>query len=172
MDATKDQPNDMHDEAATESNEPIDRIAALELEIAELKASRLRALADLQNTARRGVENESRALSQGVMGAARSILPVVDHVELALQQSGMTREQAMHGLSMLRDELTKALEKVGIEAIQPAVGDAFHPGVHEAVMRQAAEGVAANHISMVLQSGYRLADSVLRPAKVAVQPEE
>ena len=38
-----------------------DVIAKLEREITELKDSRLRAVADLQNTARRGVENEARA---------------------------------------------------------------------------------------------------------------
>ena len=38
-----------------------DLIAKLEREITELKDSRLRAVADLQNTARRGVENEARA---------------------------------------------------------------------------------------------------------------
>ncbi|MEY4842121.1 MAG: GrpE, partial [Planctomycetota bacterium] len=43
---------------------------------------------------------------------------------------------------------------------------------HEAVMKQPVQGVAPGAISMAFQSGYRLGDSVLRPAKVAVQPTE
>ena len=167
MDATKDNPETAETPATPES-----RIAALEKEVADLKDARLRALADLQNTARRGIENEGRARTQGVAGAAREILPVLDHVDLALQQKGMTLEQAVQGLSMLHAELAKSLEKVGVERIEPKVGDAFDPGVHEAVMKQPVDGVAPGAISMAFQSGYRLGDSVLRPAKVAVQPTE
>ena len=171
MDATKDNP-EAAEAPATEPATPESRIAALEKEVAELKDARLRALADLQNTARRGIENEGRARSQGVAGAAKAILPALDHVDLALQQSGMTLEQAMQGLNMLRDELVKGLEKVGVERIDPKVGEEFQPGIHEAVMRQAVEGVPPNGVSMVLQSGWRLGESILRPAKVAVQPSE
>jgi molecular chaperone GrpE len=170
MDATKDNPETA--ETPAETPTPESRIAALEKEVADLKDARLRALADLQNTARRGIENEGRARTQGVAGAAREILPVLDHVDLALQQKGMTLEQAMQGLHMLRDELGKGLEKVGVERIDPKVGEEFQPGIHEAVMRQAVEGVNRDCVSMVLQSGWRLGDSILRPAKVAVQPSE
>lgn len=169
MDATKETPQTP---AETAPAVELDRVAALEKEVTELKEARLRAVADLQNTARRGVENEARARTQGVMGAARAIFPVLDHVDLALQQKGLSAEQATQALAMLREELARSLEKVGVERIDPKVGDTFDPGVHEAVMKQAVEGVAPGCVSMAFQSGYRLGDSVLRPAKVAVQPSE
>jgi len=171
MDATKDNP-ETAEAPATEPATPESRIAALEKEVADLKEARLRVLADLQNTARRGIENEGRARTQGVAGAAKAILPALDHVDLALQQNGMTLEQAMQGLNMLRAELAKGLDTVGVERIDPKVGEEFQPGIHEAVMRQAVDGVPANGVSMVLQSGWRLGESILRPAKVAVQPSE
>jgi molecular chaperone GrpE len=171
MDATQDNPK-ATEQASTPTETPEQRLAALEREIADLKEARLRALADLQNTARRGVENEGRARSQGVMGAARAIFPVLDHVDLALQQKGLTAEQAAQALAMLREELARSLEKVGVERIDPKVGEAFDPGVHEAVMKQTVEGVEPGCVSMAFQSGYRLGESVLRPAKVAVQPTE
>jgi molecular chaperone GrpE len=169
MDATKEEPQTP---AETSPATPEQRIAALEKEVADLKEARLRAVADLQNTARRGVENEARARSQGVMGAARAIFPVLDHVDLSMQQKGLNAEQAGQALGMLREELARSLEKVGVDRIDPKVGDAFDPGVHEAVMKQAVDGVAPGCVSMAFQSGYRLGDSVLRPAKVAVQPTE
>ena len=147
-----------------------DVIAKLEREITELKDSRLRAVADLQNTARRGVENEARARTQGIMGVARGVVPVLDQFELALAQKGLTAEQAAQGLKLLQSELWKSLARVGVEMIEPNLGDTFEPGKHEAVLQQAVEGIAAGAVSMKLQNGYRIGDTVLRPAKVAIQP--
>jgi molecular chaperone GrpE len=147
-----------------------DVIAKLEREITELKDSRLRAVADLQNTARRGVENEARARTQGIMGVARGVVPVLDQFELALAQKGLTAEQAAEGLKLLQSELWKSLARVGVEMIEPNLGDTFEPGKHEAVLQQAVEGVTAGAVSMKLQNGYRIGDTVLRPAKVAIQP--
>ena len=147
-----------------------DVIATLERESTELKDSRLRAVADLQNTARRGVENEARARTQGIMGVARGVVPVLDQFELALAQKGLTAEQAAEGLKLLQSELWKSLARVGVEMIEPNLGDTFEPGKHEAVLQQAVEGIAAGAVSMKLQNGYRIGDTVLRPAKVAIQP--
>ena len=145
-------------------------INKLEREITELKDSRLRAVADLQNTARRGVENEARARTQGMMGVARGVIPVLDQFELALAQKGLTAEQAAQGLQLLQSELWKSLARVGVEQIEPNIGDAFEPGKHEAVMQKSVDGVQAGAISMKMQNGYRIGETVLRPAKVAVQP--
>ena len=147
-----------------------DVIAKLEREITELKDSRLRAVADLQNTARRGVENEARARTQGIMGVARGVVPVLDQFELALAQKSLTAEQATQGLQLLQSELWKSLARVGVEMIEPNIGDAFEPGKHEAVMQHPVDGVEAGAISMKMQNGYRIGETVLRPAKVAIQP--
>jgi hypothetical protein len=44
--------------------------------------------------------------------------------------------------------------------------------VHEAIAEEAVAGVAAGHVSRIVQAGYRLGDKVLRFAKVAVQPAQ
>ncbi|MCE9618285.1 MAG: nucleotide exchange factor GrpE [Planctomycetes bacterium] len=161
---------DADDEMPEAAGTPEETIVQLEQEIVELKESRLRALADLQNTARRGVENETRARIQGIMGAARGVIPVLDQFELALQQKDLTAKQAAEGLRLLQSELWKSLERVGVAKIEPSIGDAFEPDKHEAVLQQPAEGVEAGAISMRLQDGYRIGETVLRPAKVAIQP--
>ena len=165
---TRDPDMDANEQEAALTVEDV--IAKLEREITELKDSRLRAVADLQNTARRGVENEARARTQGIMGVARGVVPVLDQFELALAQKGLTAEQAAEGLKLLQSELWKSLARVGVEMIEPNLGDAFEPGKHEAVLQQAVEGIAAGAVSMKLQNGYRIGDTVLRPAKVAIQP--
>ena len=105
-----------------------------------------------------------------MMGVARGVIPVLDQFELALAQKGLTAEQAAQGLQLLQSELWKSLERVGVEQIEPNIGDAFEPGKHEAVMQKSVDGVQAGAISMKMQNGYRIGDTVLRPAKVAVQP--
>ena len=77
---------------------------------------------------------------------------------------------AVDGLRMVRGELLRALEKAGVDLLQPKPGDAFDPHQHEAIMQAPAAGVATGHVSNTLQCGYRLGETVLRPAKVAVAP--
>ncbi|MSR33274.1 MAG: nucleotide exchange factor GrpE [Phycisphaerales bacterium] len=162
--------SEANDELSEVAHTVEDFIAKLEREITELKDSRLRAVADLQNTARRGVENEARARTQGIMGVAHGVIPVLDQFKLALAQTGLTAEQAAEGLKLLQSELWKSLVRVGVEMIEPNIGDAFEPGKHEAVMQKTCDSVDAGAISMRIQNGYRIGDTVLRPAKVAIQP--
>jgi molecular chaperone GrpE len=78
-------------------------------------------------------------------------------------------------MRLIRSELLKGLAANGVEAVEPAVGDAFDPNLHEAVLRQPPESgaeVEPGSISMVLQAGYRLGDMVIRPAKVGLAPGE
>jgi molecular chaperone GrpE len=139
----------------------------------EAIAAKLRAQADFANFQRRSIENEARARTGGLIQLTRSLMPVLDHFDLALAQdhSKLTVEQLAKSIEMTRAELQKALEQNGISRIDPAPGDAFDPMQHDAVMRQPVDGIAAGAISMRLQTGWRLGESVLRPAKVAVAPD-
>lgn len=149
-------------------------VEQLEAERDAAVAARQRALADFQNYQRRAIDNERRAGEQGATRIVRSILPVLDHFDLALNQKleGLTVEQLMGGVKIVRDELTKALQLNGVDRIEPSPGDEFDPNQHEAMMRQAAENIQPNHVVMVMQPGYRIGDHILRPAKVAIAPSE
>ena len=47
-------------------------------------------------------------------------------------------------------------------------GDEFNPEIHEAVMFAENENFKENQIQAVLQQGYKLGDTVVRPAMVSV----
>lgn len=149
------------------------RIDRLALERDEAVAARQRALADFANFQRRAVENEARARTAGLVGLARALMPVLDQFDLALAQdvSRLSVEQMAKSFEIMRAELQKVLEQNGIVRIDPAPGSAFDPNQHDAVMRQAAAGVGPGAVSMRFQTGWRLGESVLRPAKVAVAPD-
>jgi molecular chaperone GrpE len=148
----------------------VERLAA---ERDEAIAARMRAQADFANFQRRSVENEARARMGGLVQLTRALMPVLDHFDLALAQdhSRLTVEQLAKSIEMTRAELQKALEQNGIARIEPLPGTEFDPLQHDAVMRQPAEGIAPGCVSMRFQTGWRLGESVLRPAKVAVAPE-
>lgn len=158
-------------ESGAELAQMIDRLAA---ERDEAVAARQRALADFANFQRRSSENEARARTGGLVSLARALMPVLDHFDLALAQdlSKVSVEQMAKSIEMTRAELQKVLEQNGIARIDPAPGTEFDPMQHDAVMRQPAEGVAPGAVTLRFQTGWRLGESVLRPAKVAVAPGE
>lgn len=155
-----------------ETPDPQEQIAQLQERIEELNNRYLRVLADYQNSQRRATTNEQEARRQGVQDVARSILTVLDHFDLALNQdpSKTTPEQLVSGVRVIRQELFRALQSHGLGAINPDPGDEFQPARHEAITHQQAPGVKPGHIAATLQTGYTLGDRVIRPAKVAVAP--
>lgn len=146
--------------------------SVLEARVAEFESKYLRALADFQNFQRRAGENEVRARQQGAAAIARSLVPALEHFDIAAGHdlAALGTDKLVAAVSMLQEELLKGLAAHGVERVSPAVGDEFNPHFHEAVMQQPVEGVASGHISMCLQAGYRLNEQSIRSAKVAVAP--
>ena len=168
MDTTEPKPD-------ASSGEPIEpSIDSLQDELARKHDAYLRALAEVQNIQRRSIENEARARHSGIVQVANSLVPVLENMDLALAQdlSAMEPAKLAAAVTMLRAELLKAIERHGIVRMDPARGDAFDPHCHQAVMQQAADGVAPGCVVQCFQSGYRLGDHILRSAKVVVSPSE
>lgn len=167
-------------QGAPESPEPagaqVEELRAeLEKAIAErdeAKSLYLRALADFQNYQRRSIENEREAKRQGMTSLLLSVVPVIDHFDLALSYNPetMTGEQVVAGVRAIRDELLRILGQHGVSPINPEPNDELDPNRHHAVLQQAVEGVEPGRISKTLQVGYMLGDRVIRPANVAVAP--
>ena len=157
----------------TQTDDLAQAVEKLTAERDEAIAAKLRAQADFANFQRRSIENEARARTGGLVQLTRALMPVLDHFDLALAQdhSKLTVEQLAKSIEMTRAELQKALEQNGIARIDPTPGTPFDPLQHDAVMRQPAQGIAPGCVSMRFQTGWKLGESVLRPAKVAVAPE-
>lgn len=163
------------DVAATSTGDgaAAEALAKLRGELDAAVAARQRALADFANFQRRSLENEARSRREGMVYVARQLVPVLDSFELALGHNleQMSVEQLADGVRLVHQTLLKVLAECGMRVIEPEVGEAFDPVMHEAMLHQQAEGVRPNHIVQVFQPGYMLGETVLRPAKVAVAPE-
>jgi molecular chaperone GrpE len=145
-------------------------VRALEAERDDAIAARQRALADYVNFQKRSAANERRALSRGTVEVVRSLMQVIDHFDLAVNQDvqSMTVEQLIGGVQIVRNELAQVLERHDVTTIAPEPGAEFDPMWHEAIMRQPSEDVPPDAVVMTIQPGYRLGEMIVRPAKVII----
>ncbi|MBI2845486.1 MAG: nucleotide exchange factor GrpE, partial [Chloroflexi bacterium] len=95
------------------------------------------------------------------------ILPILDDFDRAAATLPYElREMTwLDGVFLIQRKLQLALEQEGLVPFGE-VGDKFDPNLHEAVSHDEGTGHKDEHISAILQKGYRLGDRVLRPAMV------
>ena len=170
QDHTKDTELDVESVEVEEAS--VDPVDALRQELDEAVAAKQRAMADFSNFQRRSAENETRARSQGIAEVVRTLVPVLDQFDMALGQAAnaTNMESLIEGISLVKDGFMQALDRNGVQPINPSIDDEFDPMRHEAMMNQPAEGVSPGHVSMVVQPGWEMGSIVLRPAKVAIAP--
>jgi molecular chaperone GrpE len=99
---------------------------------------------------------------------------VLDQFDLALDHESQeaTADSLIKGIQIVKNELLKVLDKAGIVPIEPKIGDSFDPNLHEAMLKQPTDDVAPGHISLLIQPGWAFGVMVIRPAKVAIAPED
>ena len=142
-------------------------LAALQAKCTDLADQYLRAKADAENARRRAEEDVAKARKFGIESFAESLLPVADSLEAGLAIQGASLEQVREGAEATLRQLTAALERNKVVAINPPAGEAFNPHLHQAISMVPSEQ-AANTVVGVLQKGYSITDRVLRPALVTV----
>lgn len=131
-----------------------------------------RVSADYQNYMKRTEQELGRAIDRSRGDLLKGFIPVLDDFDKALANEPESEEaQALYqGVKMVHEELLKVLSNAGVERLEVAVGDAFDPHRHEALMQQPVEGVEGGRVAAMMQPGYVYGDRTLRAAKVAVTP--
>jgi molecular chaperone GrpE len=146
---------------------------SLEDQLAESNDRLLRALAELENTRRRAERDRIDAQQYGMMRFARDMLSVIDNMERAQQALGDDAEipealkAVMEGIVATERDLRAILERHNIIAISPK-GEKFDPNFHEAMFEAPGTGADAGTVIDVLETGYRIGERLLRPARVGV----
>jgi molecular chaperone GrpE len=125
-----------------------------------------RTQADFENYRKRAARDAALAQQRGIAKLAKDLLPALDNLERAIAHAG-SEDPLLEGIKLVRSDMASALTRAGIEAFDPA-GESFDPNVHEAVAQFPKEGVDPGTVTEVYQQGYRLGDTVLRPARVVV----
>ena len=126
----------------------------------------LRLAAEYDNFRKRNIKEKEASYGNGKADAIAKMLPVYDDLERAMNQA--TEDAAYKkGVEMTMTELQKCFEAMGVE-IFGAVGDAFDPNFHNAVMHTETEDLGENAVAMVFQKGFKIGDKVIRFAMVQV----
>lgn len=138
-----------------------------------------RVRADFENYRKRATREAAAAQERGVARLAKELLPAIDNLDRALQAAeslasgaGQDNEapadsQLVSGIKLVHADVIAALGRVGIEQFSPA-GEQFDPSYHEAVAQAQVDGASTGTVVEVYQCGYRIGETVLRPARVLV----
>lgn len=152
------------------AEEAVDETVMLQRENTELKEKLLRMAAENQNTRKRLVKQQEDAHKYRHQDILRDLGDVIDNFERAIESSADSRDfdNFHEGILMIEKQFSGMLtEKYGLERIG-AVGELYDPAIHEALMLEESSEVEVETVKQVFQSGYRLHERILRPAKVVV----
>ena len=144
-----------------------------DIEIENLKAELdakndllLRTAAEFDNFKKRTEREKLTVAEFAKAGLIKQLLPILDNIDrAALAEKGS--EDYIKGIEMIVKQFEGVAGNLGIEEIAK-VGDTFNPELHEAVMHVEDESVAENTVTQVLQKGYKIGSTVIRPAMVQV----
>jgi molecular chaperone GrpE len=112
-------------------------------------------------------EELARFTSERVVAA---LLPVLDNLERALNAAEQQGDQTalIEGLQQVHGQFRRTLEEFGLKEVAAHAGHQFDPNLHEAVAQASSTEHPEGHVLEQLQRGYKLADRLLRPARVVV----
>jgi len=167
-------------DAASNGTEPADPPAPAEVEeekeedpLAKLAAERdeylqlaQRAQADFENYRKRAAKDMAAAGARAKIGLVRDLLPVIDNLERALASADGDSALAQ-GVRLVLSDLNGVLAREGVSTLEPE-GEQFDPTFHEALSTRSEDGAEAGVVLDVVEKGYRLGDTVIRPARVVV----
>ena len=141
------------------------KLAAKEEELAALNDQYQRMLAEYANYKRRTEQEKLQIGAYTKADVLTALLTSVDNMEKAI--SAPAGDDYKTGVDLVLRQFMEALQKLGLESVG-VEGEPFDPNVHNAVMREDADGIDEETVTAVFQKGYKLGDRVLRPAMVKV----
>ena len=152
------------------SDDPVDMLAAAQMEAVEARQDMLRMQADMENLRKRLVREQEKARRRTLERFMSDLLPVRDSLERGLEaalDSTASVEALREGKQLIMKMLTKVMGDHGLQTIDPA-GEVFNPEKHEAMTMLPSPDHDENTVIDVLEKGYQLHDRLIRPAKVVV----
>jgi molecular chaperone GrpE len=156
----------VEDDDAVEVEGDLDELVKTVAERDQYLALAQRTQADFENYRKRVARDATAAQERGVVKLAKELLPALDNLDRAIE-AAEAEDPLLAGVRLVRSELAAALARLGIEAFSP-LGELFDPTLHEAVAQQPVEGVDSGAVAEVFQNGYRMGETVIRPARVLV----
>lgn len=136
-----------------------------------IKEQLIRVLADYQNLVKNSEKRNEIRYFQLRKNLSQNILPQMDSLSLAIESSKnikMTEEIKLwlNGIESIFGSMKKVFEDIGLKQYIPNKGDKFDPTIHEAL--SVIDKGNSGEIYDLVQPGYILDSTVIRPARVVV----
>lgn len=136
-------------------------------ELAALKDRYARLMADFDNFRKRQLREREDLIKRANEELLADLLPVVDHLELALAKTEGSTDPVVVGVKLVYDQFLALLGRYGLTALD-AKGQPFDPTYHEALSQMSSATVPANTIIEQFRRGWLLAGKLIRPSQVIV----
>lgn len=133
----------------------------------DLKEKWLRSVAEFENYRKRARKEWELLKLQSKTEVILEVLGIVDDFERAFSVAEDQDDEFVQGIRLIYSNLLSVLEKFGVEEIN-SLEYPFDPNFHMAVGQLETEEIEPGHVAEVIQKGYRLDDTVIRPARVIV----
>jgi len=154
----------------------LDEVQNEEVLIEETKAADdysdkyMRLMAEFDNFRKRTAKEKLTVYDDGVKNTVTRFLDVADCFERAIcsvTDTDAREDSFFKGVGMIFKQFKEVLEGLGVSEIA-AIGGAFDPNLHEAVMHTEDENYSENEVVEEFQKGYTYKDKVIRYSKVKV----
>jgi len=160
---------------------PEEKIADLEIKLAESNDNYLRKAADFENFRKRMNREKQESIEYANQSLLLDLIEVIDDFERALKSgeslASAESEPAIRsfyeGILMIEKRFTSQLEnKWGLKRFN-SLGEPFDPNFHEAIMMEKSGEIDEPKVQDEYSKGYLLRERVVRHAKVKVlMPEK
>ena len=157
-----------------DDEEELSPLELLEKERDELKDQYYRTAAEMENVKRRAARDVEQANKYGPLSFIRDLTTPLDNMQRALDTAPEDRDgldetyrNILIGLEMTVQEITKIMEKHGVNVVNPE-GEKFDYNHHQAMFEVPTDDAEPGTVVAVAQQGYVLHDRLIRPAMVGV----
>jgi molecular chaperone GrpE len=129
----------------------------------ELTADLQRLQAEYVNYRKRVERDRNVAGELAVQSTIEKLIPVLDDITAARNFGDLTDGP----FASIANKLESAMDNLGLERIN-TVDVEFDPTIHDGLIRQPNEDIAAGNVSAILREGYKRGDRIIRPAQVMI----
>ena len=158
-----------------ESSKVSSKEISVEEKLKETEDKLLRSLAEIENQRRRFEKEVKDAFEFGSFNFAKESLAILDNLQrakIAIGNDVVLKENKdlnkfLENISIIEKDLISIFEKNNIKKIE-AKGKKFDPNIHQAMSEIEDEKSEPGTIVQEIQSGYMLADRLLRPVLVGI----
>lgn len=128
--------------------------------------------ADFTNYKKEEGERGTRVKEYAYQTMITDLLPALDAYDMAFANKEAWEKVDKNwrmGVEYIHQQILKTLADYGVSQIETKVGDVFDHNIHESIETLETNEKEKDHtIAGVTQSGYKLKDRIIRPARVTV----